>query len=200
MRTLRLQELESIAVAGVHWKPLRRELGITAFRTNAYAADAGEQLIEEHTEDDEEEMYVLISGAATFVVDGEEIAATPGTVVFLPEPGARRSATATEDGTLALAVGDVAGRAGPPSAWEHRFAARPHIEAGDYERAHAVASAALDDHPDDAGTHYDLACIKALAGEREKALEHWRRAVELNPRARKWAEDDPELDAIRDAL
>ena len=74
------------------------------------------------------------------------------------------------------------------------------IDAGDYERAYAVASAALEDHPDDASTHYDLACIKALAGEREKALEHWRRAVELNPKAREWAENDAELDAIRDAL
>jgi hypothetical protein len=40
-RLQRIEELDSIAVAGVHWRPLRRALGVTAFGTNAYTADAG---------------------------------------------------------------------------------------------------------------------------------------------------------------
>jgi mannose-6-phosphate isomerase-like protein (cupin superfamily) len=198
VRTLRIQEIESIATAGVHWHPLRRALGITAFRTNAYSADAGELLIEPHTEDDEEEMYVLITGRATFTVEGEEVDATPGTVVFLPEPSAHRTATATEDGTLALAVGDKVGSAGPPSAWEHRFIAQPAYQAGNYDEAYEITSAALADHPDDANLHYDLACFSALGGHRDRALEHWRKAVEIKPEARKWAADDSDLDSIRD--
>ena len=200
-RTTRLQDIEAVDVAGVHWRPLRRTLGITAFRTNAYSADSGELLIEPHAEGDgEEEMYVLIAGAATFTVGEEEIAATPGTVVFCPEPGSHRTAVATADGTLALAVGNRQGAAGPPSAWEHRFFARPFADAGDFERAYAIAAAALEDHPDDVNTLYDLACIDARAGNRERALANLARAVELDPRAREWAAEDSDLDAIRDAL
>ncbi|MEA2124459.1 MAG: hypothetical protein QOI80_1241 [Solirubrobacteraceae bacterium] len=201
-RVVRIDEIEAIATAGVHWHPLRRTLGITAFRTNGYTADAGELLIEPHTEADgsEEEMYVLITGRATFTVDGEEIDATPGTVVYCPDPASHRTAVATEAGTLALAVGNRAGAAGPPSAWEHRFAAAPAKQGGDYDRAYEIAAVALADHSEDANLHYDLACFAALGGHRERALEHWRTSVSLNPRARKWAEDDADLDPIRDDL
>ena len=40
-RLQRIEELGSIAVAGVHWRPLRRALGVTAFGTDADTADAG---------------------------------------------------------------------------------------------------------------------------------------------------------------
>ena len=199
-RTARLDEIEPIDVAGVHWRPLRRTLGITAFRTNAYSASAGEQLIEPHSEDDEEEMYVVVAGHATFTVAGEEIDAPTGTVVVCPEPADHRSAVAIADDTLALAVGNRPGAAGPPSAWEHRFAATPAAEAGDHEQAYAIAAAGLEDHPDEANLLYDLACYAALAGNRERALEHWRQALAANPRARQWAAEDPSLDSIRDAL
>jgi hypothetical protein len=59
------------------WRPLRRELGITAFGTNAYVAEqAGDLVIERHdelAEDDDpggsEEIYVVVRGAARFTVD-----------------------------------------------------------------------------------------------------------------------------------
>jgi hypothetical protein len=201
-RVVRIQDIDAIATAGVHWHPLRRALAITAFRTNGYTADAGELLIEPHDETDgaEEEMYVLITGRATFTVDGEEIDATPGTVVYCPDPGSHRTAVATAAGTLALAVGNRAGAAGAPSAWEHRFAATPAKASGELDRAYEIASVGLADHPEDANLHYDLACFSALGGHRERALEHWRTAVALNPRARVWAEDDADLDPIRDEL
>ena len=117
-----------------------------------------------------------------------------------PEPADHRSAVATADDTLALAVGGRPGAAGPPSAWEHCFAAAPAAEAGDHERAYAIAVAGLEDHPEEANLLYDLACYAALAGDRERALEHWRQALAANPRARQWAAEDPSLDSIRDAL
>src|SRR6476469_4684005 len=49
-RVTRVSELEDIAAAGIHLRPLRRPLGITAFGANAFSAGAGERLIEEHTE------------------------------------------------------------------------------------------------------------------------------------------------------
>jgi hypothetical protein len=188
-------------VAGVQWRPLRRALGVTAFKTNAYSADRGERLIEDHDEaaSGQEEMYVVVFGSARFRRGDDEVDGPAGTVVFYPDPAMRRGATALEDGTVAVAVGNRAGAAGPVSAWEHRFAAAP-FAAGDPERAYETAATALADHEDDGALHYDLACFAAGAGRREQALRHWRRAIELRPEVREWAEGDPDLDPIRDLL
>lgn len=202
MRTLHLGDIDPVDAAGVHWLPLRRELGVTAFGTNAYHADAGELLIEPHDEagTTDEELYVVVTGRATFTVAGQEVDAGPGTVVFCPDPAEHRTAVATADGTLALAVGNPAGAAGPLPAWQYRFAAVPAEEAGDFVAAYATAAGALEDHPDDAWTHYALAGYAAQGGQRERALEHWRRAVAAAPGARDEAAGDPLLDPIRGAL
>lgn len=199
MRVVRLDDLERIRVAGVEWRPIRRALGISAFGINAYAAGAGEQLIEEHDEaGGHEEVYLVVRGRAAFTVDGEEIDAPAGTLVFLPEPATRRSAVAVEDGTVAVAVGGSPGAAGPPSAWEHYFAAAPAVEAGDFERAYEIAAAGLADHASSGALHFNLACFKARAGDREGAFEHLERALALEPRARIWTAEDADLDTIRD--
>jgi hypothetical protein len=199
---VRLSSLEPVDIAGVHWLPLRRALGVTAFKTNAYMADAGERLIEAHDESTsgQEEMYIVVSGRATFEVDGRPVDVDAGSVIFYSNPDSRRGAVAQEDGTVAVAVGGAAGAAGPVSAWEHRFAGAAQANAGDPEGGYATAAVGLTDHPDDPSLHYDLACFAALAGDRERALRHWRRATEIEPRARDWAADDHDLDLIRDAL
>jgi tetratricopeptide (TPR) repeat protein len=46
--------------------------------------------------------------------------------------------------------------------------------------------------------HYNLACLEALTGNREGAIEHLRRAIELDPQAKEWAADDEDFDALRD--
>ncbi|MGZ4269878.1 MAG: TPR end-of-group domain-containing protein [Solirubrobacteraceae bacterium] len=202
MTVVPLGSLERVDVAGVHWLPLRRALGVTAFKTNAYTADAGERLIEEHDESGsgQEEMYVLVSGRAAFEIDGRTVDVSAGSVVFYPDPAARRGAIAQADGTLAVAVGGTPGAAGPVSAWEHRFAGAAQANAGDPDGAYATAAVGLADHPDDPQLHYDLACFAALGGHREHALDHWRRAAELRPAVREWAAGDRDLDLIRDAL
>jgi quercetin dioxygenase-like cupin family protein len=45
-----------------------------------------------------EELYVVVAGACTFTVDGEDVDAPRGTAVFVGNPAAKRSARATEDG------------------------------------------------------------------------------------------------------
>ena len=87
-QTLELGTIQPISVAGVSWLPLRRELGVEAFGVNAYVADAGELVVEEHTEQGlrHEEVYVVLRGAATFTLDGVKSDAPHGTVVHVPNP------------------------------------------------------------------------------------------------------------------
>lgn len=202
-RAVHLTELEDVSVAGVHLRPVRRPLGITAFGTNAYSADAGEHLIEEHDEAGggagrHEELYVVLTGHARFTVDDTDVDAPAGTLVFCPEPGTRRAAVALEDATMALVVGGPAGAGGPVSPWEWYMAAAPYAERGDWQGAYDFAAQGLPDHPDQPSLEYNLACFAAMAGKHELALEHIRRAVELDPKVFEWAADDRDLDPIRD--
>lgn len=171
---------------------------------NAYTAEeAGQDLVEEHTEETyrHEEVYFVVSGHATFTVAGEAIDAPAGTFVFIRDPSVRRHAVAREPGSTVLAVGGRPGEPFKESGWEFSFAAQPHVDAGDYERAVEVASEGLPRHADDAGLLYNIACWEALAGRRDDALAHLRRAYELAPeKVRGWAADDRDLDSVRDAL
>src|SRR3954464_9590800 len=109
------------------WLPLRRLLGVLAFGVNAYRADAGGHVVEEHDElgavaGHHEELYVVLSGRATFTVGGETVDAPAGTLVFLPDPPVRRGAVAAEDGTTVLAVGGRRGEPDGGSPWAVAFA------------------------------------------------------------------------------
>lgn len=198
VRVVSLQELPRIEVAGVNWRPIRRTLGVSAFGTNAYSADSGEPVIEAHDElaSGHEELYVVASGAARFLIAGEHVEAAAGTLVFIADPAVRREATATQDGTFVIAFGGVPGAAGPVSSWEWRFAADPHAKAGDWATAYEVAARALADHPDDTAVHYDLACYAAQEGRADRAFEHLRRAC-ADPRMAALAASDSDLDRIR---
>jgi hypothetical protein len=201
VRVTHLDQLEAIPVAGVTWRPVRRALGITGFGINAYSADAGQRLIEEHDETGggaggHEELYVVVSGHATFTVDGEDIDAPAGTLVFVPAATSQRGATAGADGTMALVVGGPSG-AVKPSPWEHYMAAVPLAEAGDAAGAYEIASAGLGDHAANASLHYNLACFAARAGDTKRAIDHLTLAVAGDPRTREWAATDSDLDPIR---
>lgn len=196
-----IDELDSVHAAGVNWRPIRRALGITGFGINAYTAARGEPLIEEHDETGSgagghEELYLVLSGHAMFTVDGDEVDARTGTLIFVPDAPSRRSAVALVDGTAVIVVGGDRG-AITPSAWEHYFAALPAAEAGDPSRAYDIAATGLADYPDHPSLHYNLACYASLAGETDRALEHLNRAVERDPQARSWAATDSDLDPLR---
>jgi quercetin dioxygenase-like cupin family protein len=196
-RTLRIDELDPIAVTGLHWHPVRHALGVRAFGVNAYSGDAGEDVIEEHTEEgsDHEEMYVVLTGRARFELDAERVDAPAGTVVFLPEPSTRRYAVAEEDGTTVLAVG------GRPdhevSAWEWRFRAEPHVDAEEWEKGIALMHDGLAAIPGEASLLYTLACFEARLGRLDDAASHLRQAVDAGAEAREWAADDDDLDPLR---
>src|SRR5215216_2230045 len=109
-RTLRIDELQPIDVAGLRWHPVRHALGVRGFGVNAYSGGAGDDVVEEHTEADDsgrchQELYIVLSGQARFEIDGETVDAPAGTLVFLPDPTSRRHAVAQADGTTVLALG-----------------------------------------------------------------------------------------------
>lgn len=201
MKLLRLDELEGIPVLGtLVWKPVRKTLGITAFGINAYtAANAGDEVVEQHDETalGHEEVYAVVAGHATFTVDGAEIDAPAGTLVYLDEPAQVRSAVAREAGTTVLAIGGVPGKH-EPSAWEYFFPALPHMRAGDYETAKTIIRAGLEEKPGQPALLYHLACVESLAGERDAALEHLNGAVAAAERFRSYAQTDEDFAAIRD--
>ena len=202
-RVVHLDQLERIDAAGGIFQPIRRRLGVRSFGINAYTArEAGDQVIEPHNETGagagrHEEIYVVLAGRAEFTVAGEVIDAPAGTLVFVPDVATERGAVAREASTTVLVVGAPAGAPLPTSPFEYWFAAEPAYRAGDYDRAVAAASEGLAEWPGHPVINYQLACYHALAGRRERALEHLARAVEREPKVAGWAEGDADLDSIR---
>jgi tetratricopeptide (TPR) repeat protein len=205
VRVAHLDDLERIGAAGGLYRPIRRRLGVRSFGINAYTpASAGDQVVERHTEGAgggsgrQEELYLVLAGHAEFTVAGETVDAPAGTLVFVPDVMAERSAVARADETTVLVVGGPADAPIPTSPFEYWFAAEPAYKAGEYDRAVAIASEGLAEWPQQGTLNYQLACYHALAGRREQALAHLAIAVENEPRAAGWASDDSDLDAIRD--
>jgi quercetin dioxygenase-like cupin family protein len=186
--------------AGLRFRPLRPLLGIEAFGVAAWVADAGEEVIVDHTEpeDGQEELYVVLAGRARFVIgEDEEFDASVGTCVAV-RPGVRRRATADADGTSVLAVGGNRGAAYRAAGWEHSAVGADAYRRGDYGAAAAILREAESEHPEVVGVVCNLACCEALSGRREEALEHLRRAVELDPKIARHARSDADLESIRD--
>jgi quercetin dioxygenase-like cupin family protein len=181
----------------VRWRPVRHALGVRAFGINAYSADAGEQLIEPHTEEgsDHEEMYLVIAGRARFDLDAEHVDVPAGSVVFLPDPATHRHAFAEEDGTTVLALGGTPGHEISP--WEWRFRAQPLADAGEWEKGIALLQDGLAANPGDGATLYDLACFEARLGRLDDAARHLQEAIGARPEVREWAQEDRDLDALR---
>ena len=202
-QSVRLDEIDPISVVDgtLLWRPVRRTLDIGAFGINAYLApNAGDDVVEEHTERSlgHEEVYVVLTGRATFTLDGETLDAPTGTIVFIRDPEVRRHARAEEPGTSVLAVGGPRNAAYEPSPWEDYFAAERHRTAGDYEAYVAELEDALRRRPDHPATLYNLACAEALAGRANDAVAHVRRAAELDPAYGEYAAKDEDFSGLRE--
>jgi hypothetical protein len=200
VKRLSLDEIEGIPVMGtLVWKPVRRTLGVTAFGINAYtAANAGDEVVEDHTEVQlgHEEIYVVIAGHAVFTVDGEEVDAPAGTLVYLDDVSQRRSAVAKVANTTVLAIGGKPGLH-DVSDWEYFFPSLPHIRSGDYDTARSMLEEALQEH-DAPVLHYQLGCVEALAGNADAAFAELGIAVAAAERFRAFAEKDDDLVSLRD--
>ena len=198
MKTLRIDDVDGLPVLGtLVWQPVRKPLGITAFGINAYtAAAAGDDVVEDHTERTHEEAYVVIRGHATFTVDGEEMDAPWGTIVFLDDPKQRRHAVAREPGTTVLAIGGRPG-AHEVSSWEYIFPSLPARNAGDWDTARRILEDALAEH-DVPAIRYHLAQVEARAGNRDRALDELTTAIAARPDYAAGAAAEEDFAAIRD--
>jgi tetratricopeptide (TPR) repeat protein len=196
----RIDDLETIPVADadVNWRPIRRPLGIRAFGINAYTADEGRHVVEEHSETqlEHEEVYVVLTGRARFILGDDEVEVAAGAFVYVRDPQTKRGAVALEDGTTVLAVGGKPGEAYEPSAWESWFAAAPHRERGEYEQALAIINKDRKQRPDHPALLYETACYEALLGRRDDSLAHLRQAVEREPRFAKSAVTDEDFESL----
>jgi hypothetical protein len=200
-KVTRLDDVEPLPGPGtLRWLPVRYELGIGAFGTNAYMAEnAGDDVVEPHTEagTGHEELYFVARGAATFTLDGETVHAPAGTYVFLPDPTTQRHATADEPGTTVLSFGGWRDRAFQVSGWESRFRAGT-IREQDPQRARELYEEGLASDQDSQWANYDLACWHALYGDEQEARRLLGRAIELGgDEVREHAATDPDLETLR---
>jgi tetratricopeptide (TPR) repeat protein len=196
----RLDEIEELDDGRCPWRPVRHHLGITSFGINSWTArDAGDRIINEHDEDEEngnEELYLVLKGHATFELDGERVDAPAGTLVFA-QPGLKRTAFAEQAGTTILCVGGVAGKAYEPIGWEVWAPANRFYQAGDYEQAIEVAKSIVEANPQYTLPLYNLACCESLAGRPADAIQHLRLAAERHPHLLEYARADSDFDPIR---
>ncbi len=198
-RIAHLDEIEAVPGPGtLTWLPVRLTLGLRAFGCNAYVAGAaGQDVVEPHTEDPvlaHEELYFVARGRASFTIDGEDYDAPTGTYVLIPDPASHRHAVAVEEGTTVLSFG------GPPtfepSAWEWTFRAAA-LQRTDPAKARSVLDDGLRAHPESAAVQYAFACLAAVEGAGDEALEWLGKAIASKPAVREWARDDEDFEALR---
>jgi quercetin dioxygenase-like cupin family protein len=201
MNLAHLDDLDRIEMPdGFVWRPVRKHFGIKAFGTNAYTPGANGRVIEEHTERvlQHEEIYLVLRGRVRFTVDEEEHELGQGQLVFLRDPSIRRGAIALTDDAAVLAIGGKPGEAHEISAWEYTFAASPDLRAGRYDEARRLLRDGLEAKPGSPAILYDLACVEALAGEADTALELLNEAIGKNENFRDYAQTDEDFASIRD--
>jgi tetratricopeptide (TPR) repeat protein len=194
-----LEEIDEITDGREPWRPVRHHFGISSFGVNAWTGRAvGDRILNEHDEsDDQEELYLVHQGRARFELDGEQVDAPAGTLLFA-RPGVRRTAFAEEPGTTILALGGTPGEAYEPDGWEIWAPLRPLYDAGDYAEAADRGRALAEAHPEYPGLLYNVACCESLAGRTDDAIEHLRLAIERRERLRSFASGDSDFDPIRD--
>ena len=196
----RLDEIEEVTDGREPWRPVRRHFGITSFGVNTWSGhNAGDRIINEHDEaGEDEELYLVHSGRATFELDGERVDAPAGTFVFAA-PGVKRTAFAEEPDTTIVAVGGTPGKAYEDSGWDLWGPAAGRLyQEGEYAEAADRARPVVEAHPEYPLLAYNLACCESLAGRTSDAIEHLRLALEGSELARELVARDSDFDPIRE--
>ncbi len=106
----RIDEMEAI-YAGA-FKRARAELGVESFGIQVIDMPPGTDRYPEHdhAEDGQEEVYVVLRGAAEMDVEGDRISLDPETLVRVGS-GTRRKITTASEGARILAIGGTPNQA-----------------------------------------------------------------------------------------
>jgi uncharacterized cupin superfamily protein len=107
-----------------YWAPIRHHFGITTFGINAWRGGEGDEVIKRHHESESgaPELYLVLSGHATFTIGGNEVEAPAGMLVFVRDPAVERLAVANETNTVVLSIGAAAeGKAFEAVGWDSSY-------------------------------------------------------------------------------
>jgi hypothetical protein len=191
-----LDEVERVKwqATDLEWLPLRSALGTRVVGMAAFTASrVGQLVVEPHVEDrdgrGQEEVYVVLRGRASFVLDGSELDAPAGTFVLVP-PEVHRSAVAAEPGTAVLALG------GPPtyvpsgSEWIER--ARPFVRK-DPARAREILDSLRAEQPSSPAVGIGEALFLVGQGNEEAARVQLAELLQRDPSLRPALVADPDL-------
>ena len=96
---------------GPGFRRIRRELGVTAFGVNVLVYPAGQEGFL-HYHDEQDELYFVHRGRASFEVDGDEFELGPGGVVYVESTTPRKIDNRTDEELVVLAVGGKEGYVG----------------------------------------------------------------------------------------
>jgi quercetin dioxygenase-like cupin family protein len=194
-----LAEIDEVDDGREPFRPIRLHFGITSFGITTWTGRAaGDRIINEHDEaGEDEELYVVQSGRATFELDDARVDAPAGTFVFA-RPGVKRTAYAVEPQTTILAIGGTPGQAYEVDGWELWAPFNRLYLEGRYAEAADGARDVSEAHPEYAGLLYNLACCESLAGRTAEAIEHLRLAIDTSERFRSYAADDSDFRPIRE--
>ena len=103
------------AIPGIRFHYARQTLGVTAFGMNVLSLDPGTTGYPEHDHihDEQEEVYIVLEGAAELHVDGAVHPLPTGSIVRVP-PAVRRKLVTTDQSARVLALGSTPGKAYEP--------------------------------------------------------------------------------------
>jgi hypothetical protein len=139
----------------------------------------------------------VMRGHAVFEIEGDRVDAPAGTFIYVP-PGNERTAVAEEAGTTILLIEGTPGEAYEPRGWELWAPLVPLYGAGEYAEVAHRLRALVEASPQYALLFYNLACCECLSGQRTEALAHLMHAIDMSEEFRVSANEDSDLDAIRD--
>lgn len=191
----RVDKIDALADGRYRYRPIRHHFGITSFGVTAWVADSsGDAIINDYDEGSEpaEELFIVVSGRAVFELEGEQLEATPGTLVFTRQ-GARRTAVAAEPATTILVFDGTPGKGYDATGWELWAPLRPLYDNGDYAELSTRLNQAIAANPQYPMLVYNLACCESLRGHSAEAITQLRRAIDTSEKFRADARHDADF-------
>jgi len=83
-----------------------------------------------------------------------------------------------------------------PSAWEWTFRVGK-LKKRDPEAGRKLLEEGLEAWPESPSILYEIGCWEAEYGDKQKALDSLRRALEKEPKIREWMQEDDDLASLR---